>query len=93
VRCDVEARAATGAIRWGDVEVVQTPSFASALKGRVGPRDATTKDDTTWRWGIALVARQPGSGELVVRVRLVVCSGEQCGSKTVDTKASVVVGG
>jgi hypothetical protein len=89
----VEARTATGAIRWGDVEVVQTPSFASALKGRVGPRDATTRDDATWRWGIALVARQAGSGELIVRVRLVVCAGERCGPKTLDTKASVVVGG
>jgi hypothetical protein len=93
VRCDVEARAPTGAIRWGDVEIVQTPSFASALKGRVGPRDATTKDDATWRWGIALVARQTGAGEIVVRVRLVLCAGERCGPKTLDAKATMVVGG
>jgi hypothetical protein len=92
VRCDVEVHAARGTIRWGDVEIVQTPSFASALKGRVGPRDATAKDDAAWRWAIALVARQAGAGELVVRVRLVVCTGEQCAPRTAVASASVVVG-
>jgi hypothetical protein len=93
VRCDVEARVAAGeAIRWGDVEIVATPPFASALRGRVGPRDASTHDDEVWRWPLALAAREHGAGDVGGRVRLVVCAKERCTPRIADVHARIVVG-
>src|ERR1700677_3811772 len=65
VRCDVEARVATGeSIAWGDVVITKTPAFVGALRGRIGPHDATTHDAEVWRWALALVAREKGSGDV-----------------------------
>lgn len=96
VRCEVEARAPAPAtasvIRWGDVEIIQVPAFVVTLKGRIGPRDATTREPDVWRWAFALAAREKGSGDVSARVRLVTCKGERCATRIVPVSARVVVG-
>ncbi len=93
VRCDVEARVGAGeTIAWGDVVLVKTPDFASALRGRIGPHDATTREPDAWRWALALVARDRGSGEVQGRVRLVVCRDKRCTPREIGVAGRVVVG-
>jgi len=79
VRCEVEARVGPGeSITWGDVVLVRMPPFAGALRGRIGPHDATVREAGAWRWAFALVARDKGEGDVEGRVRLVVCQGKTC---------------
>jgi hypothetical protein len=93
VRCEVEANVGAGeSIAWGDVVLLATPPFASALRGRIGPRDATTRDANRWRWAFALVARGTGSGDLSLRVRLVVCRGRTCSARELSAVGKVTVG-
>jgi hypothetical protein len=93
VRCEAEARVGAGeSIAWGDVTIVRTPPFADALRGRIGPHDATTREAGAWRWAFALVARGKGSGELEGRVRLVVCRDKTCGPRELPVVAHVGVG-
>jgi hypothetical protein len=93
VRCEVEARVSPGdAITWGDVVIVRTPPFAAALRGRIGPHDATVHDPGVWRWALALVARDKGGGDVEGRVRLVVCKGDRCGPREIDVKGRLQVG-
>ena len=93
VRCEVEARVSPGdAITWGDVVIIRTPSFAAALRGRIGPHDATVHDPGVWRWALALVARDRGGGDVEGRVRLVVCRGDRCGPREIDVKGRLQVG-
>jgi len=94
VRCDVEARVAAGeSIPWGEVVIAKTPDFVGALRGRIGPHDATAREPEVWRWALALVAREKGSGDVEGRVRLVVCKGEVCSTREVPVVGRVVVGG
>jgi hypothetical protein len=94
VRCDVEARVAAGeSILWGDVVIARTPDFVGALRGRIGPHDATAHEAEVWRWALALVARDRGSGDVEGRVRLVVCKGDVCAPREVPVAGRVVVGG
>jgi hypothetical protein len=93
VRCEVEARAPAGlAITWGDVVLLKTPAFVGALRGRIGPRDAVVHDPDLWRWALALVARQKGSGDVEARVRLVLCQGDRCEPREVGVVGHVVAG-
>jgi hypothetical protein len=93
VRCEVEARVPVGLVlKWADLVVTSTPPFAQALRARVGPLDASLREDTVWRWAIALAARARGSGELAARVRLVVCAGDACAPEEIAVKAPVLVG-
>ena len=93
VRCDVEARVAAGeSISWGDVVITKTPAFVAPLRGRIGPHDATTHDAEVWRWALALVAREKGTGDVEARVRVVVCKGEACTPREVPVTGRVVVG-
>ncbi len=93
VRCEVEARVGLGeAIVEGDVVIVRTPPFVTALRGRIGPHDATTHDPNIWRWALALAARGRGSGEVEGRVRLVVCRGTVCAPREAPVSVRVVVG-
>jgi hypothetical protein len=93
VRCDVEARVGAGeTIAWGDVVIVRTPPFLGALRGRIGPHDATAREADVWRWALALVARERGSGEVEGRVRLVVCREEKCAPREAAVAARVVAG-
>jgi len=93
VRCEVEARAKAGeSIAWGDVTLIKTPSFASGLRGRVGPHETVARESGMWRWALALVARAPGSGDVEVHVRLVVCKDGVCAPRQTAVIGRVVVG-
>lgn len=109
VRCTVEARLEGGrTLAWADVELLSLPDFASALKGRIGPQDALSRDATGTKWALGLVARRAGQGEARARVRIVACEAARtgpaeadagppppprCAPVTVIVKAQVVVGG
>lgn len=93
VRCDVEARVAPGeAITWGDVIITKTPAFVGALRGRIGPHDATAHEPEVWRWALALVAREKGSGDVEGRVRLVACKASVCAPREMPVTGRVLVG-
>jgi hypothetical protein len=93
VRCEVEARVRPGeSITWGDVVLVRTPPFATALRGRIGPHDASVREATLWRWAFAVVARENGSGEIEGRVRMVVCRDQTCASREVPVVGRVIAG-
>jgi hypothetical protein len=93
VRCDVEAHVGPGeSITWGDVVITKTPAFVGALRGRIGPHDATTHDAEVWRWALALVAREKGSGDVEASVRLVVCKGQVCTPRELPVTGRVSVG-
>ncbi|HTQ46290.1 MAG TPA: hypothetical protein VMI75_26220 [Polyangiaceae bacterium] len=93
VRCDVEARVGAGeSISWGDVVIVKTPPFVSALRGRIGLQDATTHEPDVWRWALALVAHDKGTGDVEARVRLVVCKGATCFPRELPVTGHVTVG-
>lgn len=100
VRCSVEVRApASRSIAWADVAILQLPDFASALKGRIGPADATARDPASVKWAFGLVARRAGQGEARARVRVVLCEpsasgGEpRCAPQSIEVRATLVVGG
>ena len=94
VRCEVEARVPSGTtIAWGDVVLLKTPDFVGALRGRIGPRDAVVHDPDLWRWALALVARQKGSGDVQARVRLVLCRADgACAPREASVTGHVVAG-
>jgi hypothetical protein len=92
LRCDVEARGHKGALRWADVEVTQVAGFIVPLRGRAGPREAATREDDLWRWSLGLVARDRGAGSVTVRVRAVVCNGDECSPEVAVAVAHVAVG-
>ncbi len=93
VRCEVEARApAETTITWGDVVLLETPPFVSALRGRIGPHDAVVHDPDLWRWALALVARQKGSGAVQARVRLITCRRGECVPSEAGVTGHVVAG-
>lgn len=96
VRCTVEAHVEGGrTLAWADVEIVALPDFATALKGRIGRDDATSRDATSAKWAFGLVAKKAGQGEVRARVRSVVCTppGEsRCAPVISEVRAPVVVG-
>jgi hypothetical protein len=100
VRCTVETRVEGGrTIAWADVEILSLPDFASALKGRIGPQDALSRDATSTKWALGLVARRAGQGEVKARVRVVACEAAppgsprtKCAPVIVEVKAQVIVG-
>lgn len=92
VRCAAELRPGAGeTVRWADLQIVETPAFVSALKGRVGPADAT-REPAKWRFSFGLVARARGSADVTLRVRAVVCRGEVCRPEVLPVLAKVAVG-
>jgi len=93
VRCEVEARVSPGeSIMWGDVVILRTPPFVGALRGRIGPHEATVREPEVWRWALVLVARARGAGDVDARVRLVVCRDKTCAPIEVDLVGHVVAG-
>jgi hypothetical protein len=93
VLCQARVYVAEGdEIAWGDVVLLDVPPFASALRGRIGPHDATTRLPRTWLWEFALVARGAGSGEVTARARLVVCREKACLPREVPLVGRVVAG-
>jgi hypothetical protein len=94
VRCTVETLATPGrTISWAEVEIVSVPEFALALRGRVGPQDATSKERTRWRFALALASKRTGRGEVVARVRVVECTDDKrCFTREGRAATEIVVG-
>jgi hypothetical protein len=93
VKCTAEARVSPGSkIAWADAIIVSTPPFIQALRGRIAPSDATDTQDELWRFAFAVVAKQRGKGEIVLRVRAVVCQNEACHPEEREVKTQVSVG-
>ena len=93
VRCEVEARVAPGeSISWGDVVLRRLPPFATPLRGRIGPHDASVREPGFWRWAFALVAREKGAGDVEGQVRVVVCRDKTCSARGVPVVGKVEVG-
>lgn len=100
VKCSIELRS-TGdhTLAWADVAIVELPEFTTALKGRIGPSDATVRDAKTQKWAFGIIAKKTGRGEAKVKVRAVVCDqpkgdagSPRCVPTTLDVKAPIVVG-
>lgn len=93
VRCSAEAIAPAGSrIAWADVVIVSSPSFVVPLRGRMPPSDATDTRSDRWRFAFAVVAKQRGKGELVLRVRAVLCEKDACRPQEREVRAQVSVG-
>jgi hypothetical protein len=93
VRCEAEARVPPGlSISWGDVVLRRVPPFAAALRGRVGPEEASVREPGLWRWPFALVARGQGAGDVEGQVRVVLCRDESCVARDVPVAGKVEVG-
>ena len=91
-RCDVEVRVSSGTLSWADVMVTKTDDFILPLRGRLGSRDASTRDADIYRWSLGFVARERSAGDVTVRARAVVCHGQVCDPVETDLVGHVVVG-
>lgn len=78
VRCDVGVAVLAGRLRFADVTVQEAPEFAPALRSRLGPADATRRDENGASFALALVAKSTGVGNLRVMARAVVCDRRGC---------------
>src|SRR5436190_16419948 len=90
MRCSIEAKVGEGrTIAWADVAILQLPEFATALKGRIGPSDATSREAASTKWAFGLVAKKAGQGEARARVRIVACevSTSKCSPLTVEVRS------
>lgn len=91
-RCDVELRVREGTLSWADVQVVAVDDFVLPLRGRLGPRDASTHESDIYRWSLGFVAKGRGTGNIKVRVRAVLCHGDACVPVENEVVGEVVVG-
>lgn len=92
VRCEAGVEPAPGReIAWADVVVVKTAPFLTALRGRIAPSDAGERSSSRWTFAFALVARERGTGEVLVRARAVVCGAGGGACAPVEQEASAVV--
>ena len=95
VLCEAELEVDRGLLRWADVLVVRAPEFARPLRARVGPSGLFMKTERRQRLQLALAATEPGTGQLEVRARAVVCpdaSGTSCRALSRLSTAAVAVG-
>ena len=89
--CTLEVSAPPGRrLTWADALVLETPSFARALRTRV----AAKEPGSPVRLTLALVLEAPGRGSLRVRARTVLCekagTKERCSPVTRDVEAELV---
>ncbi len=73
VLCELRTRATEGTLVWSDALVVRAPSFARPLRSRVAARLGDTSAPSAARAKLALVASEPGEGQLELLARGVVC--------------------
>ena len=97
VKCTAEVRSSDGAkISWADIVITSAPAFVVPLRGRMPPSDATETHDDLWKFAFAIVAKQRGKGELVLRVRAVVCTSADgssaCHAEEKEVRTVVSVG-
>ena len=80
-------------IAWADVVISSTPAFIVPLRGRIAPSEATETHDDVWKFAFAIVAKQRGHGDLVLRVRATVCQGDAaCHPEEKEVRTVVSVG-
>ena len=97
ILCELRTQAAAGTLVWSDALVVRAPAFARPLRSRFAAQLGTSNVGPGVAWAkLALVASQPGQGELELLARGVVCrvgpSGESCTPEFVAVTAAVLVG-
>ena len=100
VLCELSVHAVAGRLVWSDALVVRAPAFARPLRSRVvatlGTDPSTGASAATAK--LALVASQPGQGQLDVLARGVVCrdpepgAGQACHAVALAVSALVLVG-
>jgi hypothetical protein len=94
ILCELNASTAAGKLVWVDALVVQVPRFARPLRSRIAAQ-VGVDPLTTAKAMLALVASEPGQGELELRVRAVVCqegpSGESCAPELLLVSGKVTV--
>ena len=78
-------------IAWADLVVVKTSPFLTALRGRIAPAEASERTANRWTFAFALVARERGTGQVVVRARAVLCAAGGGGCAPVEREASADV--
>ena len=91
-RCDVEVRVLEGSLSWAEVEVIAVDDLVLPLRGRLGPRDAATRDADIYRWSLGFVAKGRGAATITARLRAVVCHGQACEPAQTDVSGRVTVG-
>ena len=87
-------------IAWADLVIVELPELAAALKGRIGPADATVHEPTRTTWAFGLVAKKAGQGDARAKVRIVVCEpaadpdagAPVCTPQVLDVRTTLQVG-
>ena len=93
VKCTAEVHVPAGAkIAWADVVISSAPAFVVPLRGRIPPSDATETRDDVWKFAFAIVAKQRGHGDLVLRARATVCQGDACHPEEKEIRTVVSVG-
>jgi|GEM_PF-2837233 len=91
VRCEVEIRASSGTLAWGDVIVTSAAPSLTPLRARIGAPEATMSTASLWRFTLAVAAKQRGTARLEAKVRLVHCQGDRCEPRTFPIQADVVI--
>jgi hypothetical protein len=97
VLCELSCSARAGVrLVWADALVTEAPAFARPLRARVSPERFGELGQNQRKLGLAFVASQPGTGQVSVRARAVVCRGqadqERCRPETHDVRAELRVG-
>jgi hypothetical protein len=103
LHCTLEARLAGNArLEWIDVQLIEVPPFAIALRGRLAGAEADVREPTLYRWSTAIVAKREGAGDVRIRVRAVACEAADKGPSrsenpvcipiTAQAQASIRVG-
>jgi hypothetical protein len=81
LRCTLELRAPEGTrLDWADAQVVRTPDFVMPLRARFAGSEADVREPRMYRWGMAVVARSAGEGDMTLRFRAVRCDTAARGS-------------
>ncbi len=96
MRCVLEARLPdTATFQWFDAQIIASPLFVMPLRGRFSGDDAEVREEHLVRWGVAVVGKAEGEGELTLRVRAVACTDREkrmCVSVVADARARVKIG-
>ncbi len=90
IRCTLAVES-THAIRWAEIVVRESPSFADPLRGRVGPLEASLRTNRSWKWEFAFAGLKKGEGETLIEVRAVTCEGERCLPQTASLRVGLRV--
>jgi hypothetical protein len=96
ILCDADLTVESGRLSWADIVIIQAPSFAPPLRDRVGMRAASERSANHLRLPFALIAQEPGQGQVTIKARGVWCkpsagAPESCSAVTKTASSSVIV--